>query len=250
MSAFLLLVLASCAVPWSDGDRRGVYPHPKEYEALAAHGADAVRDPETCATCHGRGAPECTECPIAGPHQPPAGATHAPTNADCADCHEAAAAVAAERAPCNRCHPSYPHAEGWEGAERHGLYALERQRPDLVCGNCHGADLAGVGDAKGCASCHEAWPHASNWTDVHGPLAAADPASCVGCHGDHGEGGPSGAACTTCHLGIPHPEGWNLGHLEAAATVGEASCLRCHAPADGSPEVHATCAVKCHGGAP
>lgn len=84
--------------------------------------------------------------------------------------------------------------------------------------------------------------------EVHAPLAADG--TCWTCHGEDYAGGSAGVACSSCHVTYPHPGGWaGQEHMSAVGSLGEAACMRCHAPGDGPDEMIASCAASCHGGA-
>jgi hypothetical protein len=260
--------LAGCGSPAEWGrSTDGLFPHESGYPS---HGTDwLTRGEAACGSCHteGRAAPACADCHADYPHI--AGWSHGEVGKDpaggvaasCASCHEAEGTVAAERAACTACHASWPHPTGWETGGHHGTYAMQRGSAEAACGTCHGATLAGQGSTPSCVECHPTWPHPEGWgaADGHG-AAWSTSHDCGGCHattetdGALGRtavgGGTSGVACARCHATFPHPADWARSHPSHAATLGEPTCLSCHAAGDGPTLATAACAPACHGGTP
>lgn len=240
-----------------------VFPHAAGYDAALAHGADYLaRGMGACADCHqGTTAPTCAECHADYPHPDGfvdgslhGGGTWGPegSTATCDACH-AATGTRAATFGCSTCHSSWPHPEGWAEAGQHGPAVIEAGSAVAACGSCHGGEALDGGRVGGaCADCHASYPHPAGWADgaVHGAFPGADEpegAGCGGCH-EGAAGGTSGVACSQCHAYYPHQPDHTRAHIGEAGLVGEAPCMRCHAPGDGVVTVAATCAATCHGG--
>lgn len=258
-------LLGSCAWvrPLPPSDEDAIFPHPDEYDAGTAHGADAVaRGWAICVQCHTEGNEQATDCatchePYPHPHGWRPGAVHgaglhAPADrGHCTSCHAQPGLYATDRVGCTSCHAAYPHDDGWVDSG-HGAFVVARgAQAQAFCGPCHGTDLAGGVSEVACTDCHADYPHSSGWSagSSHGAEAIADPSSCADCHGDDGTGGGSTVACGRCHSTYPHDATWRSGgHLSAAQQLGPLTCMGCHDAGDGSPEMPATCSEGCHDG--
>lgn len=266
MIAALILVLTGCGssaggVDGPSADAELPFPHAAAYDAGLQHGAEArTYGVATCLSCHlesETAAPTCASCHAIYPHTEGwlAGTVHGAElagnagiegRAACQTCHGVEGLAAPS---CTSCHGSYPHAEDWGSAGKHGTWSLARGSAEAACGSCHGADLTGVGIAPSCTTCHSTYPHPAGWSDpaVH-PLA--DLSTCAGCHGEDGSGGTANVSCARCHAGYPHGDTWLVDHMGAVDKSGEAACLACHSPGDGTATMPAACGATCHGGTP
>lgn len=184
---------------WKDASAHGSVAYSKFSECQACHGKDTKGNSvvEGCDGCHhdswsdwikgtehgGYGKEPATECKL---------------------CHgdDLSGGVAAKA--CSTCHGDiYPHKEGWEGKDKHGLAA----KSDLSkCKNCHNNVTS-----PDCKSCH----HDNNpqWQPTdHSQLAKLGLDGCKTCHGSDLKGGEAGKTCYECHDpadSYEHPEGWN-----------------------------------------
>jgi predicted CxxxxCH...CXXCH cytochrome family protein len=228
-----VLFLSSCKTERDQNTVLG--PHPTGWMDPASanfHGQPAVRDSNSCRSCHGE------------------------------DLHGGTSGSS-----CYTCHASYPHPVGWinaDGPAFHGLVA--RMDSSRQCQTCHGADYRGGNSGVACFTCHRNYPHIenANWltltpdTTFHGWATLVDSVqgqSCTPCHGADFRGTPIARSCYDCHNGLhvgvnnedtdTHrafvaSKGWALASCKVchdstftggpAATVNEeAACTACHA---------------------
>ncbi len=194
-----------CGPCHKSNDLRGLKPlsflsHDANW--LRRHGGLGREELAMCSTCHAQ--------------------------AQCDSCHDATQALRAELRNPDAIHRQYVHR--FEFLSRHGI---EAQSQPAQCVSCH--------QRQDCDACHMERgvsgglvdghnPHPPNWsgsagtaTNLHGPAARRDIASCAACH-------EQGAAsnCVRCHKvggfgGNPHPPGWRSG-----VGMDSASCAACH----------------------
>ncbi|MEW6431996.1 MAG: cytochrome c3 family protein [Myxococcota bacterium] len=169
---------------------------------LRRHGTLARDELAMCTTCHAQ--------------------------AQCDSCHDATQTLRAEVRNPDAIHRQYVHR--FDFLSRH---AIEAQSEPAQCVTCH--------QKQDCDACHMERgvsggllegrnPHPPNWsgnsgaaTNLHGPAARRDTASCAACH-------EQGAAsnCVRCHKvggfgGNPHPPGWR-----SSLGMDSTSCAVCH----------------------
>jgi hypothetical protein len=232
---------ATCHIPLArtrfSENRIAALPRPADHEpagfVLQAHGKLAVAGTTRCTVCHAR--QRCVNCHVNAASVP----------------EIAALPEAPESMKLPPMQPNYPKPASHDEAyfsRTHGRLASAG-----ACSTCH--------TRESCATCHVASPppametlpsrpavqaqgvrlqrvaplshSAPGFGTEHGPLAAADGASCTQCHTGH--------SCADCHDAsarpVFHPTDFMLRHA-GAAYGGRLECSNCHDPRAFCQECH------------
>ncbi len=262
----LVALLCGCSVPavTPDGaNEDALFPHAEGFGDAGQHGQEYLGEHAgSCVRCHDLsagaqpgGADGCHTCHADFPHGEQWLQAHGGSWLDldrrstCASCHGEDLAGGAADVACDSCHAAWPHPVGWRFGDVHAAFLAARGTVDSCLG-CHAAESVGTSDVPGCGDCHGLYPHTQGWSqgDVHG--AAWVDGACGTCHGEIGGGGTWAPSCSTCHPAYPHGAAWRLEHPASVWPAGEAACLLCHEPGDGSDVLPVSCASACHGSAP
>ncbi len=275
--ASALALLLGCGTAEPEPNPEGLaysFPHPEGFETGALHGQPWIQSPEGCTQCHRsdqrvRLVQSCRGCHPPYPHPEGYGepGAHGGDGSNggfrCAECHGTGEARPAEQdeAACRDCHQDYPHRITFREPGIHGPEAID----DLQgCARCHGADWQGSTFADACFDCHDLYPHRGgrleddsglildSWAfpRAHGQAARAEGDDACGgaCHGEDFAGGLSEVSCRDCHAAYPHGDEIRVEHRELVHSLGEASCLGCHASNTGFAASFG-CTESCHGAA-
>lgn len=257
-------LLCACSVPAvaPEGPTEGaLFPHAEGFGEGGQHGQLYLgEDAEVCGDCHDLageaqafGADGCRTCHAEYPHVAGWTEEHGASwfdldrRSNCASCHGEDLTGGTAAVACDSCHAAWPHPVGWQYGDVHAAFLASRGTVDSCLG-CHQTDgTTPDPNVPACGECHTSYPHAEDWSEgaVHGPVWTDG--ACGTCHGDTGGGGAWAPSCSTCHPAYPHGAGWRLEHPASVAPTGEAACLLCHAPGDGSDGLSVSCASTCHG---
>jgi len=141
----------------------------------------------------------------------------------------------------------FPHADGYDAPELHGVAALGSQGG--TCERCH-AEAGEV--TPTCTTCHETYPHPEGWIAgaVHGEGtwgAGGSVRECNACHEYSGLQTAVDLPCDGCHASFPHGMSWEISHDTYTRDRGSAVavCGPCHGEdlAGGSVDISCT---ECH----
>ncbi len=199
--AFITLSCGSGAYEPEQNNSQSIYPHTTTFADPDLHGQYTLsNDINVCASCHG-------------------------------DDFQGGASLTS----CFECHPPYPHKQGWNEPNQHGVAALAQEGGVTNCAiTCHGEDYSGKGDATSCYDCHDAYPHGENWEEIinHGSYVNTNSNSvcATACHGTDFSGGGSNVSCYDCHSLYPHAQNWENPDSHGLNSIvnGQTTCQGCH----------------------